>query len=183
MRLIRNAGCVALIVALGTAVGCNRNPDPTENVSKALRDANLDDVRFTWDEDARIAHLSGSVDTASDRTRAEDIAATAVGTSGKVLNDLTIESAVGTLDSGDNQISRTLRQLMDDDPILKDRNIDFEIDHGVVTVTGEVRTPAERNKVTDLVRAVPAVKDVANALEIDSKAKHELDNPSGGGPR
>jgi hyperosmotically inducible protein len=169
MRLIRNAGCIALIIALGTTIGCSRKPDPTENVSKALRDASLDDVRFTWDEDARIAHLSGSVDTASDRTRAEDIAATAVGTSGKVLNDLTIESAGGTLESADDQISRTLRKLMDDDPILKDRNIDFEIENGVVTVTGEVRTPAERNKVTDLVRAVPAVKDVANALEINPK--------------
>jgi osmotically-inducible protein OsmY len=169
MRLIRNAGCVALIIALGTAVGCSHKPDPTENVSKALKDENLDDVRFTWDEDARIAHLSGTVDTVSDRTRAEDIAATAVGTSGKVLNDLIIESAGGTLDSGDDQISRTLRKLMDDDPVLKDRNIDFEIENGVVTVTGEVRTPAERNKVTDLVRAVPAVKDVANTLEINPK--------------
>jgi BON domain len=146
MRLIRNAGCIALIIALGTAIGCSQKPDPTENVSKALKDANLDDVRFTWDEDARIAHLSGTV-----------------------LNDLTIESAGGTLESADDQISRTLRKLMDDDPILKDRNIDFEIENGVVTVTGEVRTPAERNKVTDLVRAVPAVKDVANVLEINPK--------------
>jgi len=40
------------------------------------------------------------------------------------------------------------------------------VHNGVVTVKGEVRTAEEKNKVTELVRAAPGVKDMANALEI-----------------
>jgi BON domain-containing protein len=39
--------------------------------------------------------------------------------------------------------------------ILRDRDIDFDVHNGVVTVKGEVRTAEEKNKVTELVRAAP----------------------------
>ncbi len=43
--------------------------------------------------------------------------------------------------------------------------------YGVVTVKGEVRTAAEKARVTDLVKATPGVKDAANALEIKPAKK------------
>ena len=42
----------------------------------------------------------------------------------------------------------------------------LEINTGVVTVKGDVRTADDKNKMTELVRAAPGVKDMANALEI-----------------
>ena len=55
---------------------------------------------------------------------------------------------------------------MEDDQVLRDRDIDFDVTNGVVTVKGEVRTVDEKTRVTELVRAAAGVKDMANALEV-----------------
>jgi len=160
-------------LSLATAVvaiaigACNRAPDPSAGAEKALKDANLADVKVDWDRDARVAHLKGSVDSPTDRQRAEDVATAAVGTTGKVLNELTIKG-VNDRSAGDfdGQIKRTLKRMINDDPILRDRDVDFDVNNGAVTIKGEVRTAAEKNKVTQLVHAAPGVKDMVNALEI-----------------
>jgi osmotically-inducible protein OsmY len=49
---------------------------------------------------------------------------------------------------------------------LKERDVNFEVVNGVVTIKGEVRSAQEKNRVTQIVKAAPGVKDFANALEI-----------------
>jgi len=158
---------VSTVAALAVAAGCNTGPNPSEDVLKALRAANLNDVKVEWDSSARIAHLRGTVDQSADRQRANDIASATVGTTGTVLNEVTIkglnEKTAGNLDG---QIKSQLKKMRDNDAVLRDRNVDFEVNNGVVTVKGDVRTADEKNKVNELVRAAPGVKDMANALEI-----------------
>jgi osmotically-inducible protein OsmY len=138
-----------------------------ERISTSLDQANIDDVRVEWNEDAKVAHLRGNVDSAAARQRAEEIATTAVGTSGTVLNELTIEGMnEETADDMDGQVRDRLSEMIDNDPTLKDRNVDFDVNNGVVTVTGEVRTAAEKQRVDEMVKAAPGVKDFANSLEI-----------------
>jgi osmotically-inducible protein OsmY len=164
MKHMRFATAVLIVVSMAA---CNRAPDPSDTAQKALKDANLADVKVDWDRDARIAHLKGTVDTPTDRQRAEDVAAAAVGTSGKVLNEVTIKGVNDrTAGDFDSDIKRTLKKMINDDPLLRDRDIDFDVNNGAVTVKGSVRTAAEKNKVTELVRAAPGVKELANALEI-----------------
>lgn len=167
MRLISRYGSVlALTCALGVAA-CDRGPNPEEQVSKALKDAKLDDVKVDWDKEAHVAHLKGTVDQATDRQRAEDVAAAAVGTSGRVLNEVTIRDVNdSSADNLDGDIRSHLKEMVDNDQVLRDRDINFDVNNGVVTVKGEVRTAAEKTKVNDIVRAAPGVKDMANALEI-----------------
>jgi len=159
---------LCLMAALGAVAGCsNTGPNPAEQVLTGLKAANLNDVTVEWDSSARIAHLKGTVDKSADRKRAEDIATATVGTTGTVLNEVTVkglnETTAGSLDG---QIRSQLKKMLDNDPILRDREIAFEVNNGVVTVKGEVRTADEKNKITELVRAAPGVKDMANALEI-----------------
>jgi osmotically-inducible protein OsmY len=149
------------------AGACKRGPDPGDQAEKALRDANLTSVTFKWDDDARIGHLQGTVDTPTDRQRAEDVAQAAVGTTGRVLNELTVKGLnEDTADDLDGTIRSTLKKMVDNNATLEDRDIDFEVTNGVVTVKGAVRSAAEKAKVTEIVRAAPGVKDMANALEI-----------------
>jgi osmotically-inducible protein OsmY len=158
---------ITLIVAAIFATACNRGPDPSAGAEKALKDANLTDVKVDWDGDARVAHLKGSVDSPTDRQRAEDVAAAAVGTTGKVLNELTIKGVnERTAGDFDGQIKGALKRMVNDDPTLRDRDIEFDVNNGAVTVKGNVRTAAEKNKVTQLVQAAPGVKQMVNALEI-----------------
>src|SRR5215213_1487070 len=87
----RLATIVAFGAVLAFAAGCNSGPNPSEDVLKALKAASLNDVLVEWDSDARIAHLKGSVDRPADRQRANEIAVATVGTTGTVLNELTIK--------------------------------------------------------------------------------------------
>jgi osmotically-inducible protein OsmY len=169
MRVTHTSVAVALALALGAGACSNDRevPDPTDRAKQALDDANIKDVNVDWDEEARVAHLKGTVDSTRERERAREVAETAVGTSGKVLNELTVENVnEKTADDMDGRIRTDLKDMIDRDQVLRDRDIDFDVNNGVVTAKGEVRTTAEKTKVSELVKAAPGVKDFANALEI-----------------
>lgn len=171
MRLITTLGsAVCLTLALGFIGACDRGPDPSDKVSRALKDANLNDVKVDWDKEAHVAHLKGTVDQPTDRQRAEDVATAAVGTTGRVLNEVTIKNVnEKTADDLDGDIRSHLKDAINNDQVLRDRDINFDVNNGVVTVKGDVRTAAEKTRVTEIVRSAPGVKDMANALEIKPK--------------
>ena len=157
----------AILLTCVLAFGCGRREDTKENVSKALEQANLRNVAVDVDKDANIVHLKGTVGTMSDRTRAEEVAAAAVGTSGRVLNELTVEGLnTDTADDLDEEIEDALDRMDDNDPVLRERDVNFDVVNGAVTVHGEVRNAKEKNQVTEILKAAPGVKDFANALEI-----------------
>ena len=157
----------AILLTSALSFGCGGRDDTRENVSKALEEANLREVAVDVDKDSKIVHLKGTVGTMSDRTRAEEVAAAAVGTSGRVLNELTVEGLnTEVADDLDGDIKDALDRMVDNDRVLKERDVNFAVVNGVVTVTGEVRSAQEKNRVTQIVKAAPGVKDFANALEI-----------------
>lgn len=63
-------------------------------------------------------------------------------------------------------IRKELTRAIDQDPLLKDRQIIFVIDDGDVSVTGLVQTETERRRINELAMAVPGVRSVANALRV-----------------
>ena len=159
--------CVVLVAVAAVAIGCGRAPDTEENVRKALDQANMQAVQVNVDDAANIVHLKGTVDTIGDRTRAEEVASATVGTTGRVLNELTVkglnDETAGDLD---DEIDDVLDRTVDNDPVLKERNIDFRVTNGMVTITGEVASADEKTRVEQLAKAAPGVKDVANGLAI-----------------
>jgi hyperosmotically inducible protein len=156
--------CALLCGAL--AVACGRTTDTKANVEKALEQANIEHVDVDVDRESNIVHLKGTVDTMTARTRAEEIANAAAGTSGRVLNEFTVEG----LDAGaaeiDDRIEERLDHMLDNDPVLKERDINFDVNNGMVNITGEVRSADEKRRVGQMVAAVPGVKDVANGLAV-----------------
>ena len=167
---ITSAVLWTLLISGGFVLACGGQEDTRGNVSKALEEADLQGVSVEVDDEAKIVHLKGAVGTMSDRTRAEELAAAAVGTNGRVLNELTVDGlTTGTADSFDDDIEDALDTMIDNDAVLKERDVNFEVANGVVTVLGEVRTADEKNRVTRIVKAAPGVKDFANALNIEPK--------------
>src|SRR5262245_3886218 len=164
-RLSIIAAC--LVTGMSLAGACSQAPEPSDNANRALKNANFDDVKVDWDKDARVAHLKGTVDRPVDRQRAEDVAAAAVGTSGRVLNEVTVRNLdEKTADDLDGRITSDLKKRIDEDPQLRDRDISFEVNNGVVTVKGAVQTAQEKQHITSIVKSNPDVKDMANRLEI-----------------
>jgi BON domain len=97
----------------------------------------------------------------------EEIARHAVGTSGTVANELTVKGVDSrSADDHDGDIRRVLNDKVDNDAVLKDRDINFDVNNGVVTIKGDVRTAAEKQKVGEMAPATENVKDVVNSLDI-----------------
>jgi osmotically-inducible protein OsmY len=162
-----NGWLVALVVAACAGTGCHRGPDVEGNVRKALDQANMQEVAVKVDGESSIVHLKGTVGSMAVRSRAQEVADAVVGTSGRVLNELTVKGLNDTTaDDLDGQIRRGLDKMIDNDPALNQRDVSFEVANGMVTVNGEVRTVDEKNRVGEMTKAAPGVKDVANGLQI-----------------
>lgn len=156
-----------VLLSLVLAGACNRGPDPKEQVSDQLKTANIRDVNVDYDRDAKVVHLKGAVESAAERARAEEIAERAVGTTGRVANELTVKGATDrTADDHDGDIRRELKAKVDNDSVLKDRDINFDVNNGVVTIKGDVGTAAEKQKVSQLAQSTQNVKDIVNSLDV-----------------
>jgi osmotically-inducible protein OsmY len=158
----------ALAAAAFASVGCHRGPDVGGNVRKALDQANMQEVTVKVDDPSNIVHLKGTVGSMAVRSRAQEVADAVVGTSGRVLNELTVKGLNDTTAGDlDGQIRKGLDKMIDNDPALKQRDIDFDVANGMVTIKGEVRTADEKNRVGEMTRAAAGVKDIANGLQIN----------------
>jgi osmotically-inducible protein OsmY len=171
MRSVFRASAVcAALLSSTLLLACNRQPDVKDQVDRSLKQAKLDDVNVDYDKNAHVVHLKGSVDTPAERQRAEEVATSAVGTAGTVLNELTVKGMNDkTADNQDGQIKDHLKEMVGNDQVLRDRNVDFDVNNGVVTVSGDVRTAAEKTKVSEMVKSASGVKDFANELEVKPK--------------
>src|SRR5690242_1485257 len=99
-----------VLMSFVLAAGCNRAPDPKANVTDQLKNANIHDVNVDYDRDAKVVHLKGAVDSAAERSRAEEVAQRAVGTTGTVANELTVKGATDrTADDFDGKIRNELK--------------------------------------------------------------------------
>jgi osmotically-inducible protein OsmY len=157
----------ALAMAAAVTAACGESADTEDNVRKALDQANVQAVAVEVDRDANIVHLKGTVANLADRTRAEEVAEAVVGTTGRVLNELSVRGLnEETADDLDDDIAETLDRTVGRDPVLKDRDIEFRVANGAVTIDGVVHSAAEKRRVEQLAQAAPGVKDVANGLEI-----------------
>src|SRR5581483_2199776 len=167
MKSMWMSGPLVALLALG--VGCNRGPDPKQRVADALKAEHLDkDVSLDYDRDARVLHLKGAVDSPTDKSRAERIADRVVGTSGKVADEITVKNVnEHTADDMDGAIRKELAAKVDNNRILQDRHIDFDVNNGVVTIKGDVRNEAEKNEIADMARSTPNVREVVDGLHID----------------
>src|SRR5687767_8732987 len=102
------------VLVAATVAACDRGPEPADQVRDALEAANIEDVNVNYDRDSKAIHLRGSVESASIKARAEQVAAQAVGTSGRVLNELTVEGpAEDRADDLDGTIRSRLNEMVD----------------------------------------------------------------------
>jgi osmotically-inducible protein OsmY len=153
----------AILVGCSLAAGCGRHNDAKSNVEKALDQANIGNVSV--DVDRNVVHLKGTVGTMAERTRAEEVASAAVGTTGRVSNELAVIGTDRAQGPGD-EILDALDRAVDRDPVLKERDINFEVRDGTVRITGEVRNADEKRRAGTIAKETGGVTVVSNELTI-----------------
>lgn len=171
-KLVNIAPALALSLALasGACTNAANSNDAANRVEKALGEARVEGVNVDYDRNARVVHLKGKVESAQAKQRAEQIAESAVGTSGTVLNELTVEGTdENRLETVDDLLKTRLSNSIQAHPELNDQPIDFYVNNGVVTITGEVKSAAQKAEVSRLVKETPGVKDFANELRVEGK--------------
>ncbi len=173
MNLRQNVpGLVAMLFSAALVAACSSEPDPKDRVSEALEQANLDDVNVDYDSSNRVLHLKGEVNSPTDSSRAEEIAAKVVGTSGRVANELTVAGMNDkTADDMDGAIRTELNAKVANDKMLAMRSINFDVNNGVVTIKGEVMNDAERQKIAELAKGTANVRDTVNALTVNESLR------------
>lgn len=175
--LMRVSAILTLILGTLALTACPaREGDPTERTEQALRQVNLhDDVNLDWDHDARTLHLRGTVPSDADRQRAEEVANQAVGTAGRVVNELVVEHREEEMERRDDQIQEDLDRMFEDrtgwdfDPT----GLSFDVNAGVVTVEGTLDSAAERQMVIQRVQQVPGVRDVVDKIEVRGEPRQQ----------
>lgn len=165
-------GCFAAALMISTAACGPRTPDYEKTADDALSTAALDDVEANYDNDAKTIHLTGTVNTENERQRATDVVQKAVGTGAQVANEVTVANRDEDIANDfDGALETRLDELVDNEADLKDNSIGFDVNNGVITITGDVNSAAERDRVGDIARSQPGVKDVVNSLEVKPNSK------------
>ena len=154
--------------AFVASVACGpAKPDYEELANSALDDANLDDVTADYDTGSDVVHVMGIVQTEADRQRAGDIVLQAVNHEAQVANEVTVAGGhTETANDLDGGIETRLGNVVDLDASLKDSDVTFDSNNGVVTVTGRVPTAALKDRVDQIARNEAGVRDVVNSLEV-----------------
>ena len=109
--------------------------------------------------------LSGFVASEGDRTRIEDRVRLVDGVR-EVKNNLEIRPIQGGDGGPSQQLAVRVQRALKADPTLKNFSFNIGVRGGAVTLTGEVATQEEFDRITEVARAVPGVRAVANELKV-----------------
>jgi hyperosmotically inducible protein len=141
-----------VLLAIGIMVGCSaaptKSPDVSDSIRKSLDQAGLKSVAVSQDRDKGIVTLSGQVASENDKLQAESLAKSYAGT--QVVADQIAVIPVG----GEND-ARAVNSDLDkgieknlDAALIQNKlheHVKYEVKSGVVTLTGEVNSSAQRS--------------------------------------
>ncbi|HUJ59024.1 MAG TPA: BON domain-containing protein [Kofleriaceae bacterium] len=147
-----------------------------EDVGRELAwETRVDETAIGVSASGGIVTLNGTVSTWAEKQAAEQAAHRVAGVL-DVANEIEIKPSWNTTRS-DADVARAVRAALQWDSLVPDRGIRSTVsDHGAVTLTGTVRTLAEREEAENLVKRVAGVRHLINQIAIDAPcvAPHAL---------
>lgn len=162
-----------LALTIAGLVGCSTNqaPDVAANIRNSLKQAGLNDVTVSQNRDKGVVTLGGNVKQDADRARAEQIAKPIAG--GQVVAD-----EIAVLPNGNESAAKTVNSDLDKgiqanlDAALVQANmkgISHSTTNGVVTLKGDLETPARRSEAERVATGVPNVLQVVNEITVKNQ--------------
>jgi hyperosmotically inducible protein len=173
MKLQKLLGLFVAFLVLGSIYACSntptKSPDVSDNIRKALDQANFKDVSVSQDRDKGVVTLTGTAATEADKAQAESIAKSIAG-SQVVANQIAVrppgnESVAKDVDSDlDKAIDKSLHAQLVRNKLEHD--VRYDVKNGVVTLKGTVNSQTRRAMVEKLVTGIPNVHQVVNELQV-----------------
>jgi hyperosmotically inducible protein len=166
-----------VLLTLGVVRGSAQAPGANSNVADSRLTVKIDtalwsDLRF-WgkrisaETERGVVMLRGKVDSEETKKAAAEIVRRIEGIK-QVRNELEIvpPERRAEVDARDQAIARVLEEQFKQDPQLQNAVIDARVDAGVVTLRGQVRSPAASSRAVELAGAVPGVRFIKNELSL-----------------
>jgi hyperosmotically inducible protein len=178
-------GAMALAMTFG--IGCSQqranNPSNKDNVTSALKDAGYDKVNVDEDRDKGVITLKGDVNSDAEKAKAEEVAKGAAGTE-IIANELLVAGndegqAKDVAGKTDDAIEASWKEYVAANN-LDDQHIRANAKNGVLTLSGDVDTPAQRASVEKDAAKIDGVTQVINKLTVKNAKgghKHATQNP------
>lgn len=162
-------------MAIGTIVlgfSCANKPDQAAQVRQSLKSAGYKDVTVSEDRDKGVVTLAGKVASDADKAQANSIARSVVG--GEVVsNEIAVvppgaESEAKTINS---DIDKGIRDNLDAALVQQNlrKGINYTVNNGVVTLTGDVTSQQLRSQVQSVAARVPNVQQVVNEIQVKNQ--------------
>ena len=171
---------IALVVAAATTLVLGSATISHAGVGQEMKDSWITSkakTKFVFNGDVKarrikvetqqgVVTLRGKVDTAQERATAEHIARDLDGVT-SVRNALEVvpETMRDSVNTKDDQLTRTVRERLDGDAQFKDAEIRVRTDNGVVTLMGNVPTVKAKDRAVEMARKTPGVRAVRNELQ------------------
>jgi hyperosmotically inducible periplasmic protein len=168
-----NVKLSAVVLAVAGLVGCASNPAPdvSAKIRDSLKQAGLNDVTVSQNRDKGVVTLGGNVTQDADKLRAEQIAKPLA--AGQVVAD-----EIAVLPPSDRSAAKSVNSDLDKgieanlDAALTQANIKgvrHSTKNGVVTLKGNLETPALRANVERIATGVPNVQQVVNEIDVKNQ--------------
>ena len=161
------------VLAIFFGLGCNSNhssnPALKDNVKKALQQADLQKVTVDEDQGKNLITLGGTVHSTDAKAKAMDVAKAAAPTR-VIANEVSVQPVDQQSDarkiSGDvdTAIEKEYQAVLIANHL--DKGIRYKAKNGVLTLTGKVDTPDDRQTAQQLASSVPNVQQVINELQV-----------------
>lgn len=173
-RLIAVIAALSLILTVGCSQQRATNPSVKDNVEKQLDNAGFKDINVDEDRDKGVITLKGNVGSQDDKSRAEDIARQAAGTS-VVANEILVtganeDKAEDVASAQDDAIEAEFKAWAEKNN-FDNQYVRADAKNGVLTLEGDVDTPAQRTQVEKAAAKFKGVTQVVNKLEVKNAKK------------
>jgi len=176
MNTLRLSVAMLTLLAVTTVAGCSgtaqKSPDVSDSIRTALDQAGLKSVSVSQDRDKGIVTLGGQVASDSDKAQAESLAKSLAGTQ-------VVANQIAVIPGGAEKEARAVNADLDkgieanlDAALIQNKmhdNVKYAGKNGVVTLTGEVNSPSQRDDAEKVATRVPNVKQVVNDLQVKNQ--------------
>lgn len=168
LLMIAGVGCL-----IGCSGGVTKSPVVTDSIRKSLDQSNLHDVKVSQDRDKGVVTSSGQVTSDTDKSQAESIAKSIVGSQVVADQIAVVPPGPGASDAKtvnsdlDKGIEKNLDAALVQNRLNQD--VKYAVKNGVATLTGEVNSQSKRALVEKVAAGVPNVQQVVNELQVKNQ--------------
>jgi hyperosmotically inducible protein len=173
-KLTAAFAALLMIIAIGCSQHRANTPSEKKAVADALKSAGYDKINVDEDRDKGVITLKGDIASQADKEKAEAVARQTASNS-VIANELLVTgndkgTAKEVAGDNDDAIKAHFKEWVAANH-LKNQHVSADVKNGVITLTGDVDTEAQRTSFEKDIAKIDGVSEVVNKLEVKARKR------------